>query len=76
MTGFEHVRHRPPSALERPREFIVACAPFRSNVNLSRIVRTAGCCGIERVIACGRPKLDPEIARDGAQDIKREEGEE
>ncbi|MFO0905376.1 MAG: RNA methyltransferase [Pirellulales bacterium] len=44
----------------------MACAPLRSNVNLSRIVRTAGCCGVSRVVACGKPKLDPEIARDGA----------
>lgn len=44
----------------------MACAPLRSNVNLSRIVRTAGCCGVSRVVACGNPKLDPEIARDGA----------
>lgn len=50
----------------------MACAPFRSNVNLSRIVRTAGCCGVIRVIACGRPKLDPEIARDGAQVVQLE----
>ncbi|MFO0818586.1 MAG: RNA methyltransferase [Pirellulales bacterium] len=72
MSGFEHVRHRPPTTLDQPRELVVACAPFRSNVNLSRIVRTAGCCGIERVIACGRPKLDPEIARDGAHVVKLE----
>ncbi|GIW93312.1 MAG: hypothetical protein KatS3mg110_1353 [Pirellulaceae bacterium] len=37
---------------------------MRSNVNVSRIVRTAGCCGVRRVIVCGRPKLDPEITRD------------
>lgn len=37
---------------------------MRSNVNVSRIVRTAGCCGVTRVILCGRPKIDPEIARD------------
>jgi tRNA G18 (ribose-2'-O)-methylase SpoU len=72
MSGFEHLRHKPPELLERPRELILACAPLRSNVNLSRIVRTASCCGITRVIACGRPKIDPQIARDGAAHVQLE----
>ena len=46
--------------------------PLRSNVNLSRILRTASCCGIERMIACGKPKIDPKIARDGVQQVKLE----
>jgi tRNA G18 (ribose-2'-O)-methylase SpoU len=45
---------------------------MRSNVNLARIVRVAGCCGLTRVIACGRPKIDPKIARDGAQTVRLE----
>ncbi len=72
MTEFEHIRHKPPLELEHPRELVVACAPLRSNVNLSRIVRTAGCCGLRRVIACGRPRVDPEIARDGAEVVELE----
>lgn len=69
----EHVRHAPPRELAQPRELIVACAPLRSNVNLSRIARAAGCCGVTRIIATGRPmKLDPEIARDAAESIKLE----
>jgi tRNA G18 (ribose-2'-O)-methylase SpoU len=48
---------------------VVACAPLRSNVNLSTIVRTAGCCGVERMIACGNPKIDRTIARDGAESV-------
>jgi tRNA G18 (ribose-2'-O)-methylase SpoU len=39
-------------------------APLRSNVNLSRLVRLAGCAGIERIIHCGSSKIDREIARD------------
>ncbi|MFM7845140.1 MAG: TrmH family RNA methyltransferase [Planctomycetota bacterium] len=70
MADFEHLRHKPPTVLERPRELIVACAPLRSNVNLSRIMRTAGCCGVTRVIACGNAKVDPEIARDGATSVQ------
>ena len=45
MSDFIHQRHKPPAELDRPRELIVACAPMRSNVNLSRIVRVASCCG-------------------------------
>jgi tRNA G18 (ribose-2'-O)-methylase SpoU len=69
---FEHQRHKPPRALERPREIVVACAPLRSNVNLSRIVRVASCCGIEKVIATGQAKLERKIARDGAEQIEIE----
>src|SRR4029078_10102253 len=66
---FEHQRHKPPRPLERPREIVVACAPLRSNVNLSRIVRTAACCGIEKIIATGQAKLERHIARDGAEQV-------
>jgi tRNA G18 (ribose-2'-O)-methylase SpoU len=66
---FEHQRHKPPRELARPRELLVVCAPLRSNVNLSRIVRTASCCGLDRVICTGQAKLDRKIARDGADAI-------
>lgn len=66
MPAFEHQRHKPPTELTRPRELVLACPPLRSNVNLSRIVRVAGCCGVTSMIACGQPKVDPNIARDGA----------
>jgi tRNA G18 (ribose-2'-O)-methylase SpoU len=70
--AFEHQRHKPPSPLARPRELLVCCAPMRSNVNLSNIVRTAGCCGITRLIACGNAKIDRTIARDGADQVQIE----
>ena len=70
MSDFKHQRHKTPSELARPRELIVACPPMRSNVNLSRIVRAASCCGVCRVIACGNAKIDPKIARDGANQIE------
>lgn len=69
MTDFVHERHKPPAQLQRPRELIVACAPLRSNVNLSRIVRAAGCSGVTRVIACGTAKVIDRIARDGADTV-------
>lgn len=50
----------------------MCCPPLRSNVNLARIVRTAGCCGVRRVIACGRAKIDPRVARDGAETVEVE----
>lgn len=70
MPRFVHVRHKAPSALDRPRELIVACAPLRSNINLSHIIRTAGCCGIPRVICCGNAKVLDKIARDGADTVE------
>ncbi len=72
MDDFLHLRHKPPTALERPRELVVACAPLKSGVNLSRIVRAAGCCGVTRVIASGPTKLDRKIARDGADAVELE----
>jgi hypothetical protein len=69
---FEHQRHKPPTPLTRPRELVLCCAPLRSNVNLSNIVRTAGCCGITRLIACGNAKIDKTIAREGADQVQIE----
>ncbi|MDX1945549.1 MAG: RNA methyltransferase [Pirellulaceae bacterium] len=69
---FEHLRHKPATPLARPRELVVCCAPLRSNVNLSNMVRTAGCCGVTRLIACGSPKIDKTIARDGADHMQIE----
>jgi tRNA G18 (ribose-2'-O)-methylase SpoU len=69
---FEHLRHKPPAALERPRELLVACAPLRSNINLSQIMRLAGCCAVEKVICCGHAKVVSKIARDGAETVELE----
>lgn len=69
MPHFEHIRHKPPEILAAPRPLVVACAPLRSHVNLSHIVRTCGCFGISRVIACGTARLDERIARDGAESV-------
>jgi tRNA G18 (ribose-2'-O)-methylase SpoU len=67
MSPFEHVRHKPPTPLARPRELVVACAPMRSNVNISRIARTASAAAVERLIVCGAAKIVKKIARDGAE---------
>ncbi len=67
---FEHRRHQPLRQLSRPRELVLACAPLRSGVNLSRIARAAGCCGVTKILTAGRAKLDPEIARDAANTIE------
>jgi tRNA G18 (ribose-2'-O)-methylase SpoU len=45
---------------------------MRSNVNLARIVRLAGCCGLERLIACGHGRIDQKIARDALQQVRVE----
>jgi tRNA G18 (ribose-2'-O)-methylase SpoU len=40
---------------------------MRSNVNLSRIARAAGCCGVRRMICCGNAKVIGKIARDAKE---------
>ena len=72
MSEFVHERHKPPQALARPRELVVVCAPMRSNINLSRIARAAGCCGLSRLICIGPGKLDRKIARDAADTLEIE----
>ncbi len=72
MTEFSHQRHKPLASLDRPRELVLVCAPLRSNVNLSRIVRAASCSGVTHLIACGNPKIDPEISRVDQQQMKVE----
>jgi tRNA G18 (ribose-2'-O)-methylase SpoU len=69
MSEFEHQRHKPPQSLIRPRELVLVCAPMRSNVNLSRIARAAGCCGVGRIVCTGPARLDRKIARDGADTV-------
>jgi tRNA G18 (ribose-2'-O)-methylase SpoU len=65
-------RHKPPTELQRPRELVVACPPMRSNVNLSRIVRAAGCCGVRRIVCCGNARVIGKIARDAAHSVHLE----
>jgi tRNA G18 (ribose-2'-O)-methylase SpoU len=65
-------RHKPPAPLDRPRELIVACPPMRSNVNLSRIVRAAGCWGVEKVVGTGNAKVVGKIARDACESMQVE----
>jgi hypothetical protein len=72
VPDFEHQRHKPPQPLSRPRELVIACAPMRSNVNLSRIARAAGCMAVGRIICTGPAKLDRNIARDGADTVEIE----
>ena len=72
MSDFVHQRHKPLSPLDQPRELLLACPPLRSNINLSRIIRAAGCCGVTKVIACGTAKVVRKIARDGADQVELE----
>lgn len=64
MGEFVHERHKFPTKLEQPRELIVACAPMRSNVNISQIARTASACAVKKMIICGNASLISKIARD------------
>ena len=72
MPEFAHERHKSPQKLLRPRELVVVCAPMRSNVNLSRIARVAGCCGLDRIVCTGPAKLERKIARDSADTLRIE----
>ena len=65
----EQVRHGQFTPLDRPRELVLVCPDFKSNVNLSRIVRLAGCCAVEKIIASGNGKIDPIIARDAMSHV-------
>jgi tRNA G18 (ribose-2'-O)-methylase SpoU len=72
MNEFTHQRHKPPRELDRTRELVLVCAPMRSNVNLSRIARVAGCCGLERILCIGTARLERKIARDSTDTIRIE----
>ena len=63
------VRRKPLRFLVRPREIIVALPPMKSHVNLSRIVRAAGCFGMTRIIACGNAGVVSKIARDAGDSV-------
>ena len=65
----EQLRHGEFTPLQRPRELVLVCPDFKSNVNLSRIVRLAGCCAVEKIIAAGNGKIDPTIARDAMSHV-------
>ena len=65
----EHLRHKPFTNLDQPRELVLACPSFKSQVNLSRIVRLAGCVAAEKIIVCGSTKIDPTIARDSMEQV-------
>jgi tRNA G18 (ribose-2'-O)-methylase SpoU len=45
---------------------------MRSNVNISRIVRAAGCCGVTRMVCCGNARVISKIAREAAETLSIE----
>lgn len=42
---------------------------MRSHVNLSAIIRAAGCAGVGRVVATGNAKVIDRVAREGAEHV-------
>ena len=68
----QHVRHKPATTLSRPRELILVVPALKSQVNLSRMVRLAGCAGVVKIITSGNSKVDPKIARDGVDCVEIE----
>ncbi|MDD3468974.1 MAG: TrmH family RNA methyltransferase [Thermoguttaceae bacterium] len=69
---FVQLRHQGFLPQAQPPELIVACPPMRSNVNVSRIARAAGCCGVTKLVLCGTARLIPEIARDAKTSLELE----
>jgi tRNA G18 (ribose-2'-O)-methylase SpoU len=63
MCEFVQRRHTPPLDLPRERELVVVVPAMQSQVNLSRIVRAAGCFGVRHILAGAPARLDPKIAR-------------
>jgi tRNA G18 (ribose-2'-O)-methylase SpoU len=63
----EHQRHKPPTELLQPRELVVALPQMQSQVNVARVVRAAGCFGVQRLIVAGQGKIDPKIAREAIE---------
>ena len=51
---------------------VVVCPALKSRVNLSRIVRAAGCFGVQRLIACRPFTVDNDIARDATEFVQIE----
>ena len=72
MGDFVHQRHKPACAEPGAAELILACPPMHSNVNLSRIVRAAGCSGVRKMITSGKLRVDAKIARDAIEQIQIE----
>ncbi len=70
--SYVQLRHKPPAALARARELVVACAELKP-VNLAQIVRMAGNSAVPRVIVSGRPRIDPNVARDAVEHVMVEE---
>lgn len=62
----KHFRHKPPTELNHQHELLLVVPALKSQVNLARLVRLAGCAGIPKIITSGSDKVDPKIARDGA----------
>ncbi len=69
MSEFVQQRHKLSTSLTQPREFIVACVPMRSNVNISQIARTASACAVEKMVICGNASLTKNIARDAVSEL-------
>ena len=67
--GELQVRQKPLRPLAQPREIIVAIPPMKSHINLSRIMRAAGCFGITKIIACGNANVVSKIARDAGESV-------
>lgn len=67
---FKHLRHKLPQKLLARRQLLIACSPLRTHANLAAIIRTAGCCAVQDIIATGNVRLVDRIARDGVKSVR------
>jgi len=65
----KHFRHKPPTQLDHQQEMLLVVPALKSQVNLARLVRLAGCAGVGKIITSGSDKVDPKIARDGVDHV-------
>ncbi len=72
VARFVQQRHKQPTDRARECELVIVCPSLRSRVNLSRVIRVAGCFGVRRVIACRPFTIDPAIARAAIEYVKVE----
>lgn len=55
-------RHKQPRPLDAPRDLCIAVPDMHSQVNLSRIVRTAALFGVSDIIAAGKGRMDRDVS--------------
>jgi len=70
MSKFVQQRHQTARRIGGAGDLVIACPHLRSRVNLARIVRVAGCCGVQEMIVAGKANVDAKIARNAVDQMR------